>query len=211
LKYVTPEGIRADAANAFIHPLVNAGKHPNLHVLTESKVIRVLFDENKRAVGVECTTNPQYLLVNDDASKRQTFTVKARRLVVLSSGACGTPLTLQRSGVGDRAVLEKASVPIVADVKGVGAEYDDHTILMYPFQTNLSPDDTLDGLFSQRMNPEEAVKKGLLSWNGIDTHAKLRPTEEEVEALGPKFKALWDRDYRDHPNRPLIMMATGAA
>jgi choline dehydrogenase-like flavoprotein len=149
--------------------------------------------------------------VNDDASKRQTFTVKARRLVVLSSGACGTPLTLQRSGVGDRAVLEKASVPIVADVKGVGAQYDDHTLLIYPFQTNLSPDDTLDGLFSQRLNPEEAQKKGMLSWNGVDTHAKLRPTEEEVEALGPKFKALWDRDYRDHPNKPLIMIAIGAA
>ena len=167
----------------------------------------MLFDEDKRAVGVEYTTNPQYLL-NNEASKAIKQTVKARKLVVLSSGACGTPLILQRSGVGNREVLEKASVPVVADVKGVGAQYDDHTLLVYTFATNLAREETLDGLMSGRMSPEEAAKIGLLGFNGIDTHAKLRPTEEEVESLGSKFQEVWDRDYRDRPHRPLIMMAS---
>lgn len=131
--------------------------------------------------------------------------------MVLSSGAMGTPLILQRSGVGDRTILEKASVPVVADVKGVGAQYGDHTLLLYAFKTNLSPKETLDGLFSGRMSPEEAEKEGLLATNGIDTHAKLRPTEEEVAALGPNFKELWDTDYRNHPSKPLVVMASGVA
>lgn len=42
-------GMRSDAAHAFIHPVATQG---NLHVLTESKCIRVLFDGTK-AVGVE--------------------------------------------------------------------------------------------------------------------------------------------------------------
>ena len=208
---ITPEGIRADAASAHIHPVLKAEKHPNLHVLTETKVIRVHFDEDKRAVSVECTTNPQYLLVNDEASKRQSSTIKARKQIVLSSGACGTALLLQRSGVGNSSILTKASVPVVADVQGVGAEYDDHTMMIYPFATNLAPQETLDGLLSGRMSAEEAGKLGLLNWNIVDTHAKLRPTESEVEALGPRFKELWERDYRDKPSKPLMMMATGGA
>ena len=43
-------GMRSDAAHAFIHPI--DGTHPNLHVLTESKCIRVIF-EGTKAVGVE--------------------------------------------------------------------------------------------------------------------------------------------------------------
>ncbi len=206
-KYVTREGLRADAAHAYIHPLLKDGKRTNLHVLTESKVVRVLFDENKRAVGVEYSTNPQYL-VDNEASKAVTLTVKAKKLVVLSSGACGSPLVLQRSGVGSREVLEKASVPVVADVKGVGQQYDDHTLLVYTFSTNLAPEETLDGLLSGRMSPEKAAEIGLLGFNGIDCHAKLRPTEEEVKSLGPEFQQAWDRDYRDKPNKPLIMMAS---
>ena len=156
---------------------------------------------------MEYTTNPQYL-VDNDAFKAVKLTAKARKLVVLSSGACGTPLVLQRSGVGAREVLEKASVPVIADVKGVGRQYDDHTLLVYSYQTNLAPEETLDGLMSGRMSPEKAAEIGLLGFNGIDTHAKLRPTEDEVKSLGPKFEEAWNRDYRDKPNKPLVMMAS---
>ena len=123
LKYVTPEGKRSDAAHAYIHPLLNDGKHPNLHVLCESKVVRVLFDENKRAVGVEYTPNPHYH-AHTNLSGNPIKTVKATKLVVSSAGALGTPLILQRSGIGRREVLEKASVPVVSEVQEVGRNYD---------------------------------------------------------------------------------------
>jgi alcohol oxidase len=36
---------------------------------------------------------------------------------------------------------------------------------------------------------------------------KFRPTEEEVAGLGPDFKAAWDRDFKNAPNRPLMIIA----
>jgi choline dehydrogenase-like flavoprotein len=59
LRYVSPEGKRQDTAHRYLHPKLEDGEHPNLHVLVESKVVRVLFDETKRAIGVEYTPNPE--------------------------------------------------------------------------------------------------------------------------------------------------------
>lgn len=45
-----------------------------------------------------------------------------------------------------------------------------------------------------------------LGWNGHDASSKLRPPPAEIAALGPEFQAAWDRDFRDSPNRPLMIM-----
>jgi alcohol oxidase len=209
LKYNTPEGLRHDSAHAYIHPLIDDGKHENLHILCESKVVRVLFDENKRANGVEYIPNPAYQ-IQTNLSPRQKFTVKARKLVVVSCGACGTPQVLERSGVGNPDVLNKAGVKVVADVPGVGENYDDHTLLFYTFNTKLGKYDTLDAFWRGQIPPEEAREKGVLSWNGCDAHSKFRPTEEEVATFDPKLKAAWEKDYKDEARRPLMMGATVA-
>jgi len=62
-RYVSPEGKRRDTAHTYLRPKLEDGEHPNLHVLVESKVVRVLFDESKRAVGVEYTPNPEFQAV----------------------------------------------------------------------------------------------------------------------------------------------------
>jgi len=36
---------------------------------------------------------------------------------------------------------------------------------------------------------------------------KFRPTEEEVTGLGKDFKDAWDRDFKNAPNRPLMIIA----
>lgn len=54
MKYIGPDGRRQDSAHRFLHPKLQSGsEYPNLHVLCEKQVIRVLFDGQKRAVGVE--------------------------------------------------------------------------------------------------------------------------------------------------------------
>lgn len=35
----------------------------------------------------------------------------------------GSPLILERSGIGGREILEKLNIPLVAEVPGVGANY----------------------------------------------------------------------------------------
>ena len=59
LKYIGPNGRRQDSAHRYIHPKIQSGDYPNLHVLCEKQIIKVLFD-GKKAVGVEYQTNRTY-------------------------------------------------------------------------------------------------------------------------------------------------------
>ncbi|KAF6827996.1 alcohol dehydrogenase [Colletotrichum musicola] len=206
MRYVSPDGRRQDAAHTFLHPLLEDGKHPNLHVLVESKVVKVLFDESKRAVGVQYTPNPDYQAVLS-TTRHPLRTVRAKKLVVVSCGACGTPGVLERSGLGDKKILDKVGVPVVADLPGVGHDYQDHHLILYPFKTALKPDETLDEIFSGRVSHEDAIaqKHKMLGWNGVDICSKIRPSEEEVDKLGPEFRAAWDKDFKNDPNRPLML------
>ena len=94
-------------------------------MLVEKQVIKVLFDDNKRANGVEYQSNPKYLANPEFLATKYTArrTVGARKLVVVSAGANATPGILERSGIGDPKVLERAGVPVVQDLPGVGNEY----------------------------------------------------------------------------------------
>ena len=60
LKYIGPNGRRQDAAHRYVHNKLQGGDYPNLHVVCEKQVIRVLFDDNKKAVGVEYQSNPKF-------------------------------------------------------------------------------------------------------------------------------------------------------
>ncbi|KAF2025401.1 alcohol oxidase-like protein [Setomelanomma holmii] len=205
-RYVSPDGKRQDTAHRYLHPKLEDGQHKNLHVLVESKVVRVVFDDNKRAVGVEYTPNPEFQAVIG-LTGHPTKTVKARKLVVVTCGACGTPPVLERSGLGDSKFLARAGVKVVEELRGVGKDYQDHHLLLYPYRTNLNPDQTIDRILSGRVDAAELIKNNdkILGWNAIDISSKLRPTEEDVDALGPEFREAWDRDFKDIPNRPLML------
>ncbi|KAI1651481.1 putative alcohol oxidase [Daldinia loculata] len=201
-RFISPDGKRQDAASCYLHPRIRDGKHQNLHVLVKSQVIRILLDE-KKAVGVEFRPNP---LFHPDDTDQVSRSVKARRLVIASCGACGTPSLLERSGIGERNVLEHAGVPVVVDLPGVGNGYEDHHLLGYPYLNVLAPTDTLDGLVLGRMGSYEDLVKNnekMLGWNGQEIQAKVRPTDAEVAALGPEFQKAWDKEFKECPDKPL--------
>ena len=203
-RFISPDGKRQDAATCYLHPRLQDGKHPNLHVLVESQILRIIFDESKTATGVEYRPNP--LFHPDDAGLIRT--VKARKLVIASAGACATPSLLERSGVGSPRVLEAAGVSVVANVAGVGEGYEDHHLLAYPYLNNLAPEDTFDALVHGKLgSPEELIKSGnkRLGSNAQEVQAKVRPTEAEVVALGPGFKQAWDKEFKDHPDKPMVV------
>lgn len=204
LRYVGPDGRRQDAAHRYLHPKLQSGQYPNLHVLVENQVVRVLFDDNKRAIGVEYQPNARF-----NKAGGGVRTVGARKLVVLSSGANATPLILERSGIGSKKILDRAGVPVIEDLPGVGNDYQDHHLSLWSYRTSLGPDETINGFANGRFKVEDMVKKGspLLGWNSMDASGKFRPTEEDVAALGPEFKAAWDRDFKDSPDRPLMIIA----
>ncbi|KAH8774450.1 alcohol oxidase-like protein [Diaporthe sp. PMI_573] len=207
LRYVSPDGKRQDTAHTYLHPKLEGGKHPNLHVLVESQVLRVLFDKTT-AVGIEYRPNPDFQAAMP-LTLTPARTVKARRMVIVSCGAIATPLLLERSGVGDARILQRVGVPVVADLPGVGHDYQDHHLVYYPYKTDLEPDETLDGILAGREDQQALIDSNakMIGWNGTDIGSKLRPTEAEVTALGPAFREAWDRDFKSVPNKPLMFIA----
>jgi choline dehydrogenase len=110
LAFITPGGLRANAADAFLKP---ARGRPNLEVLTGWTAERLLFD-GRRARGVR--------VVRDGEARN----VMATREVVVSCGAYGSPTLLLRSGVGPGAALAKLGLEVAADLPGVGQNLQDH-------------------------------------------------------------------------------------
>ncbi|KAK5120765.1 hypothetical protein LTR85_005831 [Meristemomyces frigidus] len=198
MKYIGPDGRRQDSAHRFLHPkLRSGGEYPNLHVLCEKQVIKVLFDGKFQP-------NPEFM-----TAKQTPRTVRARKMVVLSAGANGTPLILERSGVGNPEILGRAGVPVVEGLPGVGHDYQDHHLTLYAYRTCLAPGDTINGFADGRFDAQEAIKAGhkLLGTNAMDASGKFRPTEEDVAALGPEFKAAWEKDFKNAVDRPLMIIA----
>ncbi|GJN74718.1 hypothetical protein PLICBS_008811 [Purpureocillium lilacinum] len=214
LRYIGEDGTRQDAAHRYLHPrLDDGGSHRQLRVLTEHQVVRVLFDGEKRAVGIECQRDSRFLdgdTVDGPAASASPRIIMARRLVVVSCGALGSPLVLERSGVGDPAVLKRAGVPLVADVPGVGLNYMDHHVLACPYRSSLEPDETLDALYAGRIDMGALVARRdpLLGWNAADVTSKLRPSEDDVDAMGEEFRDVWDRDFKERPDRPLAIITS---
>ncbi|KAI1124326.1 alcohol oxidase [Nemania abortiva] len=200
VRFISPDGKRQDAASRYLQPRLQDGAHPNLHVLVESQVVRVLF-QGKRASAVV------YRPKVEGAADR---TVNANKLIIISCGAFGTPAVLERSGVGDPEVLQRAGISqVVADVPGVGREYEDHHLLLYPYKSSLNPDETIDGILTGALDPVDLIQNHhkILGWNAQDVTSKLRPTSEDVASLGPAFQEVWNEEFRDNPNKPLAIMA----
>ncbi|UYB38603.1 GMC family oxidoreductase N-terminal domain-containing protein [Streptomyces sp. Je 1-4] len=103
-------GRRVSAVAAYLDPV---RKRPNLTVLADTLVDRVLF-EGTRARGV--------VTVADGG----TTEVRGDR-VTLCAGAYGTPALLHRSGIGPAALLRSLGVDVVADLPGVGNGLSDHS------------------------------------------------------------------------------------
>ncbi|KAF2120853.1 GMC oxidoreductase-domain-containing protein [Lophiotrema nucula] len=208
-KYISPEGKRQDAAHQYIHPLIADGKHPNLHLLLETRVRRVVFS-GTQAVGVEF--EPEASLAPEDSDKAPK-TVQAKKLVVVSSGTLSSPSILERSGIGAADLLRSLDIPVVSNIPGVGENYQDHHSLFIPYKTTLTAEQTLDCVARGELDIPQAFqdKNTILGWNSVDIVGKWRMTPEEVASLGPEFKEAYERDYENNPTKPVMLLGSIAA
>ncbi|QEZ46244.1 GMC family oxidoreductase [Cupriavidus oxalaticus] len=113
------DGERCSAAKAYLTPNLS---RRNLAVLTGAVSARVLF-EDQRAAGVA------YYQGNELKQ------VRARREVVLSSGAFGSPQLLMLSGIGPAAQLRSMGIRVVQDLPGVGQNLQDHIDYVQTWRT----------------------------------------------------------------------------
>ncbi len=103
-------GFRRNTAQAFLKP---ARGRANLTVLTGAQARKLCF-EAKRATGVALR------------HKGAEVVVRARREVILATGAVATPQMLQLSGIGPGALLQEFGIPVRHILPGVGENLQDH-------------------------------------------------------------------------------------
>jgi choline dehydrogenase len=106
----TRRGRRASSAFSYLRP---ARRRPNLHVETGALGGRIVF-EGRRARAVEYRHNGGLR------------TARARREILVSSGAYNSPQLLQLSGVGPAELLKTHGIDVVLDAPGVGNDLQDH-------------------------------------------------------------------------------------
>src|ERR1700723_3434058 len=106
----TRGGRRASTAVAYLRP---AKSRSNLRVETSALAQRILV-EGRRARAVE---------YRQGGALR---TARARREILVSSGAYNSPQLLQLSGVGPAELLKQHGIDVVLDASGVGSDLQDH-------------------------------------------------------------------------------------
>ena len=107
---IAADGTRVSPVRAFLQPNLN---RPNLTLMLQTDVTKVVF-EGDRAVGVEFVTG--------DAVR----TVRATREVILSAGTIHSAKLLMLSGIGNADELKKLGIRVVANLRGVGQNLQDH-------------------------------------------------------------------------------------
>jgi choline dehydrogenase len=115
-------GERMSAARGYLEP---HRARANLSIETQAQVLRVLFDQDKRAVGVEV----------EQAGRKRIISAAAE--VIVCAGAINSPQILALSGVGPGAELQALSIPVVADRRAVGENLQDHLLVRSSFAVDL--------------------------------------------------------------------------
>ncbi|WP_370626653.1 GMC family oxidoreductase [Polynucleobacter sp. 31A-FELB] len=123
------KGWRLNTSKAFLR---DAAKRPNLTVITEAIVNKLLIDDvSKNCYGVQYIKDSKtvdVLCSNHNGGSQGE--------VILSAGAIGSVQVLERSGVGSAAHLNRLGIPVIADLPGVGENLQDHLQLRMIYKVN---------------------------------------------------------------------------
>ena len=136
----TTRGRRASSAFSYLRPARNRS---NLHIETSALAQRILF-EGRRAKAVEYKQDGRVRIA------------RARREILVSSGAYNSPQLLQLSGVGPADLLKSHGIEVVLNAAGVGNDLQDH--MQVRLVTRCAQSVTLNDIIN---NPVRRVMAGL--------------------------------------------------
>ena len=108
-------GSRCSTAKAFLRPI---RLRKNLHVALHAQVAKIVVDSTGRD-GAPRARAIQFM------RNGKSHMVRARREIILSAGAIGSPHLLMLSGIGPKEHLEQFNIPVIKDLK-VGYNLQDH-------------------------------------------------------------------------------------
>ncbi|MDK4704011.1 GMC family oxidoreductase N-terminal domain-containing protein [Rhizobium sp. CNPSo 4062] len=107
--FTQKNGERVTAEGAYLDPVRH---RPNLMVMSETEVTRVVFD-GRKATGIAFRRNGENGMLDG-------------REIILSSGSFVSPHLLMLSGIGSAKELARHGIPVIADLPGVGENLQDH-------------------------------------------------------------------------------------
>ncbi len=113
-------GSRCSSAKAYLKP---ARKRPNLKIMTDAHVTKLLLDGNQVS-GVEIKVDGK------------SFSEHAGREVILSAGSINTPQILMLSGIGPGVHLKDKGLSVVENLQGVGRNLQEHPSLSISASVN---------------------------------------------------------------------------
>ncbi|KAJ3817824.1 hypothetical protein F5880DRAFT_1705903 [Lentinula raphanica] len=123
-------GNRSSAATSYLGPeYIN---RPNLHVLINTRVTRILQDNSS-------TSNSSPRLATVDFAQDPDgprYQVTASKEILLSAGTIGTPQILLNSGIGNATYLSSLGITPLVNLPSVGQNFTDHPRLVNNWPVN---------------------------------------------------------------------------
>ncbi|KAJ6629528.1 aryl-alcohol-oxidase from pleurotus Eryingii [Mycena sp. CBHHK59/15] len=142
------DGARSSSATSYLAPkYVN---RPNLHVVLNTRVTRVL--------KIHTQTAFRTVELYQDI-KGTPLTITAKKEVILSAGAIGTPTILLHSGIGNSTTISSLGITPLHDLPSVGQNMSDHPLLGMGWAVN-STDTTETAVRNATLAAEEFAQ-----WN----------------------------------------------
>ncbi len=131
----------------------------NLNLYTRTLAKKILFDDSKKATGVQ---------INTDGFD---WAINAKKEVIVSAGVMRSPQLLMVSGIGPRDTLEQLGVTVLSDRPGVGKNFQD-TIILGP--TNPVKVES----HSQLMGSKETLPRSIYEYNNFRTGLLTNPGQD---------------------------------
>ncbi|KAL8753012.1 MAG: hypothetical protein Q9199_005342, partial [Rusavskia elegans] len=125
-------GFRSSSYSSFLLNAFAPGKDPSIRLYNNTLARRILFRPGTNiAHGVLVSSS-------GPGNTNQTYTLRARREVIVSAGAFQSPQLLMVSGIGPRETLERHKIaPIIKDLPGVGQNLQDQIFFGTSYRVNL--------------------------------------------------------------------------
>jgi choline dehydrogenase len=170
---------------------VAAERPTNLTIRTHALATRVVFDDDRRAIGVDYLEGPHLYAADPRANgaSGDERTVRVAREVILAGGAFNTPQLLMLSGIGPREELERHGIEVRLDRPGVGRNLQDRYEVgvvyamdeKFKLLADCSFDSPLDGERPDKCFLAWQKGKGVYATNGVVV-AVIQKSREEADA-----------------------------
>ncbi|KAI0165451.1 putative glucose-methanol-choline oxidoreductase [Hypoxylon sp. FL1284] len=146
---------RSSSETAFLRSTVG---NPNYMVYPLTMAKKINFDGSKKATGVAVETGGF------------SYTLSARKEVIVSAGAFGSPQMLLVSGVGPADDLKALNIPVVADRPGVGKGMQDHVFFGVSYEVNAPTSSSLSitDFAEEQAELFNSSASGMLTTTGIE-------------------------------------------